>query len=228
MQRTPETSRRPAWGKIALAVLVMVGVAAAWRFTPLADYFNAHRIAGWARAARATRWAPVVLILAYTPAAFLLFPRPLLTLASVIAFGAYLGFAYAVVGILAAALVTYAVGRFVSYDKVKRIAGDTMDDAKQIFRGHAIVGVLAANMVPVPPFGVQGVIAGSMKLNVWQYLLGTLLSLLPGAVMLAIFGHQLSSVLEGKGGVSYWLLAMPLLGMAIFVFLGRRWASRRK
>lgn len=218
---------RPAWGKIALAAIAMAALAGAWRYSPLADYLTAHRIAGWARAARQTTWAPLVIVAAYTPAAFILFPRPLLTLASVIAFGAWLGFAYAVAGILIAALATYAIGRFVDYTTLKRIAGDALDNAREIFRGHAVAGVFAANMIPVPPFGVQGVIAGSMRLNVWQYALGTLLSLFPGALMLALFGHQLSAALEDPKQLSYWLLAAPAIGLIVFVFIARRWAARR-
>ena len=217
--------RRPAWGKIALAALFMLALAAAWRFSPLADYLTHERIAGWAHAARRTPWAPLLLILAYTPAAFVLFPRPVLTVISIVAFGAWLGLAYAVAGILGAALATYCVGRYTPREKVRRIVGDALDDAAQIFRGHAVVGVFAANMVPVPPFGVQGIIAGCMRLNVWQYALGTLLSVLPTAILLAFFGHQVSAGLEGNASV--WLLGLPLLGMAIFVLLGRRWARRR-
>jgi len=219
--------RRPAWGKIAAAAIVLAGLAALWRFSPLADYLTPHRLAEWSRTVRKTPWAPVVLVLAYTPAAFVLFPRPLLTLMSVVAFGAWLGLLYSVAGIVGAALATYCVGRYMSRETVRRIAGNMLDDAAQIFRGHAVVGVFAANMVPVPPFGVQGVIAGAMRLNVWQYTLGTLLSILPTAVLLALFGRQVTTGLEGSGEVSYWLLGLPLVGMAIFAFLGRRWAQRR-
>ena len=222
----PRQRRRPAWGKIAVAALVMAALAAAWRFSPLAEYLTPQRLAEWAAAARRTRWAPVVLVLAYTPAAFVLFPRPLLTVISVVAFGAWLGLAYAIAGILGAALATYFVGRYMPRRTVRRIVGDMLDDAAPIFRGHAVIGVFAANMVPVPPFGVQGVIAGCMRLSVWQYALGTLLSVLPTALLLALFGHQLSAGLNGD--VSVWLLGLPLVGMAIFAFLGRRWAERRR
>lgn len=223
----PRRPRRPAWGKIAVAAIVMAALAAAWRYSPLADYLTPHRLADWARAARRTRWAPIALVFAYTPAAFVLFPRPLLTLISVLAFGAWLGLGYAAAGILGAALATYCVGRFVRYETVRRIAGDMLEEAGPLFRGHAVVAVFAANMVPVPPFGVQGVIAGYMRLNVWQYSLGTLLSMLPTTLLLAAFGHEISAGLQGRGSVSYWLLGLPLVGIVIFAFLGRRWAHRR-
>jgi uncharacterized membrane protein YdjX (TVP38/TMEM64 family) len=81
------------------------------RYTPLSELITPERIIGWARAIREMRWAPIIVIAAYTPAAFLMFPRPLLTLLTVIAFGPWHGFAYGMTGIIAAALATYYAGR---------------------------------------------------------------------------------------------------------------------
>jgi uncharacterized membrane protein YdjX (TVP38/TMEM64 family) len=79
--------------------LLLVALALAWKFTPLADYLTRENAVAWARAARENRWAPIAVILAYTPAALLLFPRPFLTLLTIIAFGRWLGFAYSAAGI---------------------------------------------------------------------------------------------------------------------------------
>ncbi len=46
--------RRRAWAAVLLAALVIAGLAAAWRFTPLAEYLTAERINGWARVVRET------------------------------------------------------------------------------------------------------------------------------------------------------------------------------
>jgi uncharacterized membrane protein YdjX (TVP38/TMEM64 family) len=91
--------RRPAWGKLTAGALLLVALALAWKFTPLADYLTRENAVAWARAARENRWAPIAVILAYTPAALLLFPRPFLTLLTIIAFGRRLGFAYSAAGI---------------------------------------------------------------------------------------------------------------------------------
>ena len=219
--------RRPAWAKIALATLAVAALAAAWRYTPLAELLTPKNISAWSRMARQTRWAPIALILAYTPAAFLMFPRPLLTLISVIAFGAWLGLAYSIAGILGAALATYFAGRFLPYERVRRILGDKLDNASEVLRGHAVLAVFAANMVPVPPFGVQGIMAGAIRLNVWHYALGTFLSLLPGAVMITAFGHQIRTALDDPSKVSYSVLALAVLLFAAFVYFGRRWATKR-
>jgi uncharacterized membrane protein YdjX (TVP38/TMEM64 family) len=220
--------RKPAWGKIALAVLVLVALAAVWRYTPLSQFLAPRRVLAWAHAAGQSHWAPLVLIAAYTPAAFLLFPRPLITLVSVVAFGVWLGLTYAVIGILGAALATYIIGRSLRDETVRRFAGDALDEARCAVRGHTVAAVFAANMVPVPPFGVQGMIAGAMRLDIWQYSLGTLLSILPGALMLTVFGHQLSAALEDPAKISYRLLLSAALAFGAFIFFARRWARRRR
>jgi phospholipase D1/2 len=76
-----------------------VALAAAWRYTPLSELVTPERIIAWAKAVRGTWWAPIAVVLIYTPSAFVLFPRPLLTLLTVIAFGPWLGFIYGMAGI---------------------------------------------------------------------------------------------------------------------------------
>jgi phospholipase D1/2 len=219
--------RRPAWKKLALIALVVCGLAAAWRFTPLADILTPHNIAQWARAVGGSRWTPLILVLIYTPGAFLMFPRPLLTLVTIVALGAKVGLACSMAGIMIAALATYSAGRFLKRDTIRRLAGDRFDDATHLLRGHGVVSIFAANMLPVPPFGIQGIIAGAIRIKLWEYALGTLLSLLPGALMITAFGQQIRTAFEDPSQVNYWVPALAALAFAVFVYFGRRWAMRR-
>src|SRR5688500_6892124 len=88
----PEERKGPAWGKIAAIAIAIACLAAAWRYTPLSEYVTAERIMGWAESVGSVAWAPLVVMAAYTPACLVMFPRPLITLFAVIAFGPVLGF----------------------------------------------------------------------------------------------------------------------------------------
>lgn len=219
--------RRPAWAKLALIALVAAALAAAWRFTPLAEIITPHNLARWARAAGGSRWTPLVLVLAFTPGAFLMFPRPVLTLVTILALGAGLGLACSMGGILLAALATYGAGRFLKRETVRRLAGDKFGDAARVLRGHGIAAIFAANMLPVPPFGLQGIMAGAIRIKLWEYMFGTFLSLLPGALMITAFGQQIRTALEDPSKVNYWLPALAAVGFGLFVYFGRRWAAKR-
>jgi uncharacterized membrane protein YdjX (TVP38/TMEM64 family) len=217
----------PAWGKIAAIAVAIALLAAAWRWTPLAEIVTAERILDWARLARGTWWAPLAVIGAYIVAALVLFPRPLVTLATIIAFGTWLGIAYAVVGVLSAALVTYWAGRFLKRSTVRRFAGELIESAAKPLREHGIVAVFAANMVPTPPFAVQNMIAGALRIPLVHFLAGTALSLVPPVLAWTMFGAQINQALEDASQVSWVWVGAAIVLLAGFGYLARRWVRAR-
>jgi phospholipase D1/2 len=219
--------RGPAWGKLARILLGAAALAAVWRWTPLAEIVTAERILGWTRTVRETWWAPIVLVLAYTPAAFILLPRPLLTLVSVMTFGVLLGLVYATSGVLIAALVTYFAGRLLPKKTLQRLAGDALEPAGKLLREHGVVAVFGSNMLPTPPFVVQNMIAGAVRIALWKFMLGTFLALLPGMLAWTVFGDQINAALEDSSKVSWWLIGGALLLLVAFTFLARRFLAKR-
>ena len=140
---------------------------------------------------RDTWWAPIALVAAYTPAAFVLLPRPLLTLVSVMTFGVLFGLLYSTTGVLLAALVTYYCGRALPKETLQRLAGDALEPAGKLLREHGVLAVFGSNMLPTPPFVVQNMIAGAVRIRLWKFMLGTFLALLPGMVAWTVFGDQI-------------------------------------
>ncbi len=219
--------RRPAWAKLGLIALGIVALAAAWRYTPLASYVAPKRMIGFARLLGATRWGPVAVAAAYTPAAFVMFPRPLLSLLAIVAFGLYLGGACIVAGVLGAALSTYCVGRLLPSRTVRRLAGRKFESFTELLREHGVLTIFAANLLPTPPFAVQGIMAGAIRIPLTHYTAGTLLSLLPGLIAVLIFGHQIIVALEDPAKVSYVVIGSTAIGFTVAMYLGRRWFARR-
>jgi phospholipase D1/2 len=206
---------------------VLVLLALAWRFTPLSELITRENALDWARAARDTRWAPVAVILAYTPAALFMLPRPFLTLLALVAFGRWLGLAYSAAGIMLAAMATYYAGRMMRRETVIRLAGGKLEEAGEVLREHGVVAVFASNMVPVPPFAVQGLIAGAIRIPAWQYALGSLLGMAPGLLAASVFANELRAALEDPSSISWWLIGAAVLVFAGFVWGVRRWFARR-
>src|SRR5512138_464298 len=154
--------RRPAWGKLGLLAVTLAALAAAWRYTPLATYVAPHRIIAFARWLGSVKWAPLAVAAAYTPAAFVMFPRPLLSLLAIVAFGLWLGGACVVAGVLGAALSTYYIGRRLPSSTVRRLAGAKFARFTTLLREHGVLTIFAANLLPTPPFAVQGIMAGAI------------------------------------------------------------------
>ncbi len=216
------TSEKPAWGKLAAILGTLVALMALWRFTPLREVATAEAAIAWAKAFGEQPWAPFALIAAYTPACLVLFPRPLITLAAVIAFGPWLGFAYSLTGICASAAVTWYMGGRMRRDTVRRLAGPKLDRMIEVLKKHGLLAMTLLRLVPIAPFAVESIVAGAIRMKLRHVVLGTAIGLLPGTLTTTLFGDAIESAVTGSGRVNWWLV-----GGAIALLAGGAWAVKR-
>jgi uncharacterized membrane protein YdjX (TVP38/TMEM64 family) len=203
--------------------LACAALAVAWRFTPLAELVTPERIIAWAKAVRGAPWAPIIVVLIYTPAAFVMFPRPLLTLLTVIAFGPALGFVYGMAGILLSALATYYAGRVLRPATVERLTGKYSTDAGKVLRRHGLAAMIAMRIVPAAPFVLEGILAGAMRIKLWHYTIGTFVGMLPGVAATSVFGDQITRALEDPSTINWWLVGAVLIAIALLTYAVKRW-----
>ena len=223
---TARTSRGSApWGKIAAIILALVGLALAWRYTPLADLITPEQIIASARGFGGIAWAPIAVAAAYVPASFTMFPRPLLTLSAVIAFGPWMGFAVAMTGIAGAAMCAFYAGQALRRDTVRRLAGKRLNRVSELLRKRGVVAAFVCSVAPVAPFVIVGMVAGAVRLKLWQYLAGTLAGMLPGTLATTVFGAELAAALEGPESINYWIMAGVVGVLGGLLFGARRWIT---
>ena len=222
----PARRRGPQWGKIAAFGLVVLALFAAWRFTPLAEFITVDRTREWARAAGDLWWTPPALVLAYAASAFVMFPRPLLTIFGVVALGPWLGFAVAMMGAAAAGLSVYYAGRAMNRDTVRRIAGSGLNRMTKLLRRHGLSASFACSIAPVAPFIAVGMVAGAMRVKLWHYLAGMLAGMLPGAAATTLFADQLAAALDDPSRINWWVVGAIVLVFVALTIGARRWLQR--
>ena len=79
--------KNPLLLAIAASIAVTIVLALLWRYTPLRETVSFGDVIAWFRGARGTWWGPVAIVLAHLAASVVMFPRPILTIAAVLAFG---------------------------------------------------------------------------------------------------------------------------------------------
>ena len=205
---------------IALAV---AGLAAGWRYAPIRDYLTPEGVFDWAQSFGGHWWAPLVVIAAYTPACFTMFPRPLITLFAVIAFEPVFGFVYAMSGILLAALATYCAGRLLPGNTVRHLAGPKMDKMIDVLRKRGLAAVFAVRIIPVAPFALVGMIAGRIPIKLWHFMLGTFLGVLPGTLTTTVFGDQIQTALEDPSRINWGLVSSVIVFFFVLTLMVKRW-----
>jgi phosphatidylserine/phosphatidylglycerophosphate/cardiolipin synthase-like enzyme/uncharacterized membrane protein YdjX (TVP38/TMEM64 family) len=226
---SPDLQKRrsgPQWGRILPFAALLLALFLVWRYTPVAEWLTAERVMGWARASAGVSWSPIAVVLAYIPVAYTLFPRPLLTLFAVVAYGPAMGFAIGLAGIVLSAAAAYYTGRMLSRDTVRRIAGKRLNRVSEVLRRRGLTAAIAVSIAPVAPFVVVGVVSGAVRLRVWQYLLGVAIGNAPGLIITTFFGNQIAAALEDPSRINYWLVAAAIVVMIAMVLAVRRWVQR--
>jgi phospholipase D1/2 len=199
---------------------------ALWRFTPLREVATADAAIRWAKAFGEHWWAPVLLMLSYTPACLVMFPRPLITLAAVIAFGPWWGFAYSLAGICLSSAVTWKMGRHMRRDTVRRLAGPKLDRMIEVLKKHGLLAMTLLRLVPLAPFAVESIVAGAIRMKLWHVVAGTAIGLLPGTLTTTLFGDAIETAVTGSGPVNWWLVGGALAVLAVGAWAVKRWFTR--
>lgn len=216
-------SRLQWWMKGLIAIGVLIGLTASWKYTPLSALLEPQEITAWAREVGDTWWAPLLVIAAYSPASVVMFPRPVITLFAVVAFGPWLGFGYAMLGIQLAAWLSYVAGGRLNRGTVRRVAGHRLNSIIEVLRRRGLIAITALRLVPLAPFSVEGVVAGALRIKLWHFMLGTAIGILPGTLAATVFGDQLEAALQNPHAINYWLIFGVIALLAGATWFVRRW-----
>ncbi len=209
-------------GLVAAAIVL----ALVWTHTPLKDVVtrdNAARLADWFAG---FWWAPLLVVLAYTPASFIMFPRWLITMTAVLAFGPWKGFVYAMSGVILAGIATFLPGRLVERDTVKRLAGPRLKPVAKFMERKGLIAVTLVRLVPIAPFPVVNLVMGAMRVKLWHFVLGTFLGMLPGMIAATVLSDQLAAAIEDPTHVNFWMIAGAVAMLAGLAFFGQRYMRR--
>jgi uncharacterized membrane protein YdjX (TVP38/TMEM64 family) len=220
-EHRPHAARRLALGLALLAGLL--GLAAAWRWTPLGEWLDIDTMTRQAELLEAHPATPLLAVAGIAAAAFLAVPLTLLVIVAILAFGSLSGFFYALAGAELGALLTYAVGRGVGRDLVRRYAGERLNALSKKLSKRGLWTIVTLRIVPVAPFSLINLVAGASHIRFRDFALGTLVGLLPGIVAIALFADGVvRSIRSPDAGSFAWLAGVVLAIALIMRWLGRR------
>jgi len=204
-------------------VLLFVALIAVWRYTPLRDFFTLDGFVHRINSLNGGPWVPLYVLGAFLLGGFFMVPVTLLIAASGVAFGPVLGFAYALLGACASAAFGFFVGRAVGREPVRRFAGARLNRISRRLAHSGFVAVTLVRLLPVAPFTLVNIIAGAMQLRFRDFLVGTMLGMMPGIVMLTLLGVGAGRVLRHGGVADIAFLVGAILALAALGYGLQRW-----
>jgi len=213
--------------RVAALVLAVAGLAAAWRWGPLHEWLNIDTVTAVVSALEGEPSTPLWVLATYVLASLIAMPITVLIVVTALVFGPAAGFGYALTGSLLASGVTFALGRRLGRDTVRRLAGARLNELSRRLGSGGVLAVLVLRLVPVAPFTLVNLVAGATHLRARDFLLGTALGMTPGILAVTVFSDRLAVAFWHPSAVTLGLLAVAVALIAAGAFAIYRWLARR-
>lgn len=198
--------------RLLALVVVFVGVSLALHFSGWSGPDRLQELvagAGWG--------GVVIFVLGYALLVLIPTPASVLTILGGALFGLWWGTLLAWAGAMLGATGGFLVGRRLGRPSVDRLLNGRLRQADAVLSEHGLLAVLAVRLLPLFPFTPLNYAAGLLGVRLRDYVLGTAIGILPGALAYAAVGSSGANprgIVFGVGG----LVALTVLGGTV----GRR------
>jgi len=180
--------------RLFMFVGLFVLLSLAWLYTPLHRFADATLLQGLLNDLAGSPLAPLLVIGTFVVLGLVAFPLTLLIAATAAAFGPMLGFAYAALGALASAALTYAIGALLGKAIMHDMLGRRMQRLRGLLQRQGVLTVAAIRLVPIAPFAVVNAAAGALRVRFADFMGGTAIGLAPGLLLMSALGHQIAQI----------------------------------
>ena len=197
--------------KLIIVAVLLYGTYSFLSEGNLGETVNPRRIVDYLDA-----WGPVgpVVFIVMMAAAVVISPIPSLPLdlAAGVAFGPFLGTAYAVIGAEIGAMISFLIGRFLGRDVIAKLLKIDVVFCEKCTDHHLTRLVFLSRLFPVFPFDLISYGAGLTNMSLKAFALATLFGMIPPTYALTYFGSSVVTV--------DWPLILTGTGLIIvFLFL---------
>lgn len=203
--------------RIAIVIAVLLMSAAALYWTNPGRGFETSKFISWASSLRNSPLGLLAAVGAFVLGGLAMVPVTAIIAATVIVFGPWMGFAYSICGSMASAMTVYMLGRVF-------FAGRYLNRQNRMFKGQeGIVMVAATRIFPFAPFTIMSLVLGSAHILYRNFILGTLLGMVPWILALAIFTDRAANAIQNPGVGSI----LSTVGILILLVFSAFWLRGR-
>jgi uncharacterized membrane protein YdjX (TVP38/TMEM64 family) len=199
-------SPRAVTSRLALLVLLVAGIAAAWEWRGVFDP------AALEAAIRHSRAAPVVFLALHVAGSLFFVPRTLLAVGAGLVFGMWWGIVWAAAGSVAGAIAGFLVARYLNTGLVERIEPARLAALRRQAEAGGWRVVAMVRLVPIIPHSLANYAFGLTRVGVGAYAVGSFLGQLPLTVAFAEGGAAGGNALLNGSNLGYQILWPSVIG----------------
>ena len=227
MASSEHLSRNSRWLWIGLLAVLLIGLTALWRLTPLGEWTSPEKLNEQVSSMLTWPWAPLSLAAIYLLGNALMFPNIALNLAVIVALGSVWGVAAAMAGTLLAGVGAFLIGQRYGQNLLKRLDVKAMNRPLKMVRESGLPGMILLRMLPIAPYPVVNLAVGAGGIATATFILGTFIGVLPSLVAMGVIGFQLRQVWESPDPASISVLVLIVVAYVVLAWLIKRRLSSR-
>jgi phosphatidylserine/phosphatidylglycerophosphate/cardiolipin synthase-like enzyme/uncharacterized membrane protein YdjX (TVP38/TMEM64 family) len=217
-----ESGRRRLWLFLGL-LLVLLSLAAAWRWTPLSELLSPERMSAYLASLASPEARAFVAVAGFAVASLAMVPLTLLAVVAGVAFPGWQAFGYVLAGAMIAAAAGFAGGRLAGKRAIEQLSGSRIEQLSRRLARRGTMAVAVLRLVPIAPFAIFNLVAGSSHLGLRQFLVGSLLGLAPGLGAVTLFSNSLWQAVTAPSAGTLATVAVVGLALLALSWLARRW-----
>ncbi|HET9846436.1 MAG TPA: VTT domain-containing protein [Nitrospira sp.] len=218
----PVERRKPAVRQIVAGMaglVLLVLLSGLWHWTPLRNHLEVSSLVNYMEDFASGPLALPITMAGFLIGGLLVMPVLILIAVTILAFGPWWGFWYALIGMTASAMLTFWIGRLFGRRVVDYLPGSRVHRISRALASKGVLTVVALRIVPVAPFSVLNAMAGASHIRTRDFFMGTVLGEMPGLVGLAVFLDQVTETIRHPGWNSI-LILVGIAGLMVFVAWG--------
>jgi uncharacterized membrane protein YdjX (TVP38/TMEM64 family) len=189
-----------------LAILVILIAVSSYILIERREWFDDPRVLKGAVVSWGA-WGPFFYIVLYAVGPSFLVPGAVMTVAAGLAFGAWWGSIWSLIGADAGAILAFWAGRFLGRSFVERRMGVRLRQILIRLERNGFYLTLYLRLVPLIPYNAFNLLAGASPIKFNDYLWASIIGMIPGTVLFALLGDSL-----WHPGSPRFLVALGLIG----------------
>jgi uncharacterized membrane protein YdjX (TVP38/TMEM64 family) len=170
---------------LTLLILAGMGLALAWRFTPLHQVVSGEQLLEMVAYLKESELAWLYVSAAYIFGSILIVPITVLITLTVLIYGSIKGVVFAILGSAVSGAITYWLGRIMGRKTVRKMAGDKLNRISKKLGSSGVFSTFVIRLMPVAPYSIVNIVAGATHIRFRDFMFGTFLGMLPGTLAIA-------------------------------------------
>lgn len=181
---------------LLLCCFLLAGVLLAlmWRNPALRNEVAAWLLRSAAAAHNSPALGAAAVIAAYIAGGFISFPIVMLIPVVAFVFGPVTGGLLSLTGLLANAAALYCAGRVLGREAAEMIDRTKLQNILRRLKGNGLATIITLRLLPVAPYTVVNIVAGSLAIRFRTYFWGTAIGILPATVIMSLAGAGIETL----------------------------------